>query len=145
MAVTGLPNRRVFNLLSGSTLSQKGSASSAIVCNDAGTTQTIAATTTLYTTPITTAGCEGVFSVFLDFTGSGTVTLSYELGSEFGPDSWTAPGAAGADGVILAAGTADADVPRLESFTPAYWSQLRFKIVTAADTITSVKLIVEWK
>ncbi len=70
------------------------------------TTLTVAASGTGYSVPVDAANIAGIFSVQLVITGSGTLTLGYELSNtEEAPFTWSTPVGASTIATGLTAGT----------------------------------------
>ena len=100
------------------------------------TTVTVPASGVMYSVPVDISKNIGFFSVQSVITGSGTLTVSYQLSnSEKAPYTWSTPVGATAIASGLTAGTY---MYQFEPYTIAKWLRLSFTETGASDTVTVV-------
>jgi hypothetical protein len=98
------------------------------------TTLTVIASGTKNTVPIVLDSVEGFFSVQVVITGSGTMTLSYQLSnSKVAPQIWSTPVGATAIATGLTAGTY---LYKFEPHTIGKWLRLTFTETGTSDPFT---------
>lgn len=98
------------------------------------TTLTVPASGTAYSQPIDLDGYEGYFSVQSVVTGSGTLTISYQLSnSTVAPYTWSTPVSASAIATGLTAGTT---LYQFEPLTIGKYLRLSFTETGGANTVT---------
>lgn len=100
------------------------------------TTLTVPASGTAYSQPIDLDGYAGYFSVQSVVSGSGTLTISYQLSNSItAPYTWSTPVSASAIATGLTAGTT---LYQFEPQTIGKWLRLSFTETGTSNTVTVI-------
>ncbi len=100
------------------------------------TTLTVAASGTMYSVPVDITNVIGLFSIQVVVTGSGTLTVAYELSnSEEAPFTWSTPVSASSIATGLTAGTY---MYKVEPQCLGKWLRLSFTETGTSNTVTVV-------
>ena len=96
--------------------------------------QTVATSGTIYGQPLNLSSMHGYFSVQAVITGSGTVTVDYEMSnSDVAPQVWSSP----VGSAVIASGlTAGTYLYKFEPETVAKWLRLKVVETGASDPAT---------